>query len=587
MPIRQLPDHLVNQIAAGEVVERPASVVKELIENSLDAGATRVEIRVVDGGKRLIRIVDNGHGIAKHEMPLALARHATSKIAELDDLDAIASLGFRGEALPSIASVARLSLRSRIRGASDAWQLDAANGELAPIIAAAHPDGTTVEIHDLFHNTPARRKFLKTDKTEFSHIDKAVRTLALSRIDVAFRLINGERTVIEVPAASAEADTTARLARLMGQPFVDEAIYLNDEAAGLAVHGWVSTPAFSRSAPDLQYSFVNGRGVREKTLMHAVRHGYRDVLYHGRHPAYCVYISMDPAAVDSNTHPRKLEVRFRDSRSIHQFLSRAIERALAQIREQPPMRGQILARPPPSYNQQKFGLPSRDDSPDSLRTLYAADNQAQPARPARVEERPGAAGEEQPLGYALGQLAGIYILAENSDGLIIVDMHAAHERVTYEKLKAAYNAAGIARQALLVPEVVHVSVGEADAFEHAADHLLRLGLAAYRSGPDQITITEHPALLGTPDLAALLSDVLAELREFGQSDALQTASDELLSTFACHHSVRANRALSHGEMNALLREMEATDRADQCNHGRPTWSAISIAELDRLFMRGR
>lgn len=587
MPIRQLPDHLVNQIAAGEVVERPASVVKELIENSLDAGATRIEIRVVDGGKRLIRIVDNGQGIAKDELTLALARHATSKIAELDDLDAIASLGFRGEALPSIASVARLSLRSRMRGASDAWQQDAANGELEPMIAAAHPDGTTVEIRDLFHNTPARRKFLKTDKTEFTHIDKAVRTLALSRLDVGFRLINGERTVLDVPASDAEADARTRLARLMGQPFVDEALYLNEEAAGLAMHGWISTPAFSRSAGDLQYSFVNGRGVREKTLLHAIRHGYRDVLYHGRHPAYCLYLSMDPAAVDSNTHPRKLEVRFRDSRSIHQFVSRAIERALAQTREQPPMRGQILSRPPQSYNQQAFGLPTAVNSRENLRELYAADPAEQTPLRHEVTEAANLSVQEQPLGYALGQLAGIYILAENADGLIIVDMHAAHERVTYEKLKTAYNASGIARQALLVPEVVHVSVAEADVFEQAVDHLLRLGLAAYRSGPDQISITEHPALLGSPDVAALLRDVLAELREFGQSDALQSASDELLSTFACHHSVRANRALSHGEMNALLREMEATDRADQCNHGRPTWSAISVAELDRLFMRGR
>ncbi len=591
MPIRQLPDHLVNQIAAGEVVERPASVVKELIENSLDAGANRIQVDVGEGGRRLIRVRDNGQGIEREQLALALARHATSKISELDDLEAIASLGFRGEALPSIASVSRLKLSSRALDCADGWSVEARNGEIQAPVPAAHPVGTSIEVRDLFYNTPARRKFLKTDKTEFLHIEKAVRTLALSRSDVAFTLSHNQRVVLEVAPANDVEQRNSRLSRILGSNFVDQSIEFSENAAGIALQGWISTPGFSRSSADLQYSFVNGRAVREKTLMHALRHGYRDVLFHGRHPAYVVYLAMDPARVDSNAHPQKLEVRFRDSRSVHQFVSHSIEATLANSRagENTAHAAALVGQVDTMSAQAgiRFQAAPARSSFAAVAESARAYNDLAAANTTRAPEYPAEAIGENPLGFAIAQLHGVYILAENHNGLIVVDMHAAHERITYERLKQSFSQGSISRQQLLVPQQIHVTPVEANTLEEHVDSLAALGLVVGRSGPESVCVYEHPALLGHPNLEELVRDILAELVDSGRSERLSNEGDELLSTFACHHSVRANRSLTHAEMNALLRDMEETERADQCNHGRPTWTSISIRELDRLFLRGR
>lgn len=582
MPIRALPDHLVNQIAAGEVIERPASVVKELVENALDAGASAIEVRVQEGGRRLLRVSDNGSGIGRTELRLALARHATSKIAELDDLEAIASLGFRGEALPSMASVARLALTSRATGTRDAWEIKAAGGEISEPHAAQHARGTTVEIRDLFYSTPARRKFLKTDRTEFGHVEKQIRAHALARFDVGFRLYHADKLVFEVKACADEADERQRLSTLLGREFVEAAIPVTQEAAGMALRGWVAAPSFSRAAADRQYWFVNGRHVREKTLLHAARHAYRDVLFHGRHPAYVLYLALDPARVDSNAHPQKLEVRFRDGRSVHQFVSRSLEQPLA---------GDVVTQRSAEPSRIRFAQPGPSGQAGMVLEPVASPAWPTPeppaARPTITTPANNAASAEQLLGVALAQLRGIYILAENANGLIIVDMHAAHERITYERLKAQHAAESVAEQQLLVPESVSLTEAEADLLERWSDRLQTMGLRLRRMGPDRISIDAHPAVLGTPDTGALVRDLAAELGEHGTTQAIAGATDELLSTFACHHSVRANRQLSLAEMNALLRDMEATERADQCNHGRPTWTSVSIGELDRLFMRGR
>ena len=583
MPIRQLPDHLVNQIAAGEVVERPASVAKELIENALDAGATEVEVRIEDGGQRLIRIADNGYGIPRDELPLALARHATSKISALEDLDAIASLGFRGEALPSIASVSRFSVASRARDASTAYTLSVTRDAAHEPVAAARGVGTTIDVADLFYNTPARRKFLKTPATEFRHIDRSVRTLALSRADVRFRLFHNGKAVFDVRAATDEAGRRQRLGQLLGSEFERAALPVVAEAAGFALTGWVAAPDFSRAAADFQYFFVNGRPVREKTLVHAVRHAYRDVLFHGRHPAYVLHLAMDPARVDANAHPQKLEVRFRDGRSVHQFVASAIEVVLAAGRHEQSQ--------PRSLPSRRAALPPRQASIAMLAASRPADPPtavAPAAMPLAVREpAPAMSARPQPLGVALGQLHGVYILAQNADGLIVVDMHAAHERVTYEKLKSELANGTVASQPLLVAETVALSQAEADALEDAADELGRHGLVLERQGPEVVRVVERPVLLGDADLAALVRDVASDLVADGTSRRVQDAEHEWLATFACHHSVRANRRLTLDEMNALLRDMEATERADQCNHGRPTWFAMTLAEFDREFHRGR
>jgi DNA mismatch repair protein MutL len=588
MPILQLPNHLINQIAAGEVVERPASVVKELVENSLDAGARSLQIDILAGGQKLIRIRDNGAGIVRDELSLALSRHATSKISSLDDLEAVASLGFRGEALPSIASVARLTLQSKTAASDSAWQVEADNGEISALRPVAHPTGTTVEVHDLFYNTPARRRFLRTERTEFGHIEKWLRRLALSRPDVAFTMTHNRRAVLQLPAATTDDERLQRIAKLCGQAFADQAIFLEYETEGIALTGWLGLPTFNRSQPDMQYWFVNGRSIADKTLSHAVRHAYRDVLFHGRYPAYVLGITMDPAGVDANAHPAKHEVRFRDGRRIHGIVSQTVEVALSDTRPGG------HATMPASINQdapqtQSFMSLSGGHAPASgaVRESLAAYRALAGSGAATAMGIDPDQAEIPPLGFALAQVGGVYVLAENEQGLVVVDMHAAHERILYEKLKQGFDDKSVVRQPLLVPTTVAVAESEADLVERSAEVLEKIGLVINRQGPTSLVIREVPALLRNADAEALLRDVLSDLSQAGQSNRVEDACHDFLATMACHHSVRANRSLTLAEMNALLREMEMTDRADQCNHGRPTWTAISMSELDRLFLRGR
>jgi len=586
MPIQQLPSHLVNQIAAGEVVERPASVVKELIENSLDAGARSIVVDIVAGGQKLIRVRDDGAGIPKDEIQLALSRHATSKISSLDDLTAVASLGFRGEALPSVASVARLTLTTSTGDA--AWKVEADNGVLTEPMPAAHPPGTTIEVHDLFYNTPARKKFLRAERTEFNHIDKWIRRLALARPDVSFLVSHNRRPVLDLKMALDNDAILQRIGKLCGEVFASQTLHIDRENDGIALTGWIGLPTFNRSQADLQFWFVNGRSISDKTLSHAVRHAYRDVLFHGRYPAYVLFLSMDPANVDANAHPAKHEVRFRNGRQVHGIVSQAIEFALQQTRP-----GGMHVTPQPTtiissslYQQSPMplghgGQVGSGAVAEAMRGYQALANEG-------VTERQLPEGSEvPPLGYSIAQLAGIYILAENANGLIVVDMHAAHERIVYEKMKTAFERQSVVSQPLLVPATIAVAESEADRAEESGDLFSRLGLVVDRSGPASLLIREIPALLRQADAEALIRDVLADLQESGTSNRIEDTCHEILATMACHHSVRANRTLTHPEMNALLREMETTERADQCNHGRPTWTSISIAELDRLFLRGQ
>ena len=587
MPIQLLPSHLVNQIAAGEVVERPASVVKELVENSLDAGATAVSVDIMAGGAKLIRIRDNGSGIPKDELGLALSRHATSKISTLEDLEAVVSLGFRGEALPSIASVSRLTLVSRSAEDDTAWQVFADGGDLGGPRPAAHPIGTTLSVEDLFYNTPARRKFLRTERTEFSHIDRWIRRLALSRPDVAFSVSHNRRSVLELPAATDVDSQLLRVAKICGEEFAGQSLFVDHAGDGFALRGWLGLPTFNRSQPDLQYWFVNGRAVSDKTLSHAVRHAYRDVLFHGRYPAYVLSLSMDPSGVDANAHPAKHEVRFRDSRRVHGLVAQIVEQAVSETRagQHAPVTAAVGTA---SMAYAQGTMPLREGQggsatervAEALRAYRDLDDLVATGARAERESIP-------PMGFALAQLSGIYILAENAEGLIVVDMHAAHERITYERLKKAFDSGEVIRQPLLVPLSVAVAGREAALAEEAADMLQQVGLVVDRGGPETLVVREIPALLNRGDAEALLRDVLADLDESGGSTRVEAACHELLATMACHTSIRANRALSIAEMNALLREMEVTEKADQCNHGRPTWTAISLAELDRLFLRGR
>ncbi len=586
MPIRQLPGHLINQIAAGEVVERPASVVKELVENSLDAGAHAISIDIIAGGQKLIRIRDDGAGIPRDEIPLALSRHATSKIVSLEDLEAVVSLGFRGEALPSIASVARMSLVSR-HGTS-AWQVEADNGQISELVPAAHPIGTTVEVHDLFYNTPARKKFLRTERTEFNHVDKWIRRLALARPDVAFSLSHNRRVSLNLKAANNADERLERVRKICGDTFATQAMLISREAESMALSGWIGLPTFNRSQADMQYWFVNGRSISDKTLSHAVRHAYRDVLFHGRFPAYVLHLSMDPAQVDANAHPAKHEVRFRDGRSVHGFVSQAVENALRDTRP-----GGHDVSPVPSsaflgagIRQSAMALPASAASP-SLSASAVAEAAAGYEMLTGTSSAVPASDTIPPLGFAIAQLAGVYILAENVNGLVVVDMHAAHERIVYEKLKAAFDTSDITRQPLLVPTSLAVSESEAAIAEEAAESFVRLGLSVDRSGPSTLLIREVPALLKQGDAEALVRDILADLQDSGASNRVEDSCHEILATMACHHSIRANRPMTIPEMNALLREMETTERADQCNHGRPTWTNLSLAELDRLFLRGQ
>ncbi|MEX2123184.1 MAG: DNA mismatch repair endonuclease MutL [Woeseia sp.] len=588
MPIRQLPEHLVNQIAAGEVVERPASVVKELVENSLDAGAQAIFIDLEEGGRKLIRVRDDGAGIAGDQLLLAMSRHATSKISVLEDLEAIASLGFRGEALPSIASVARVTLSSRAAGADSAWEVQAKDGKLEAPGPCAHPPGTTVEVRDLFYNTPGRRKFLRSERTEQQHIDKWIRRLALARPDVAFAVTGNGRAVLRLTAAANEDGRLQRIRDICGEPFAAQVVYLARQSAApgdIALSGWLGLPTFNRSQPDLQFWFVNGRSISDKTLSHAVRHAYRDVMFHGRYPAYVLYLSIDPALVDVNAHPAKLELRFRDGRGVHGAVSQALEYALTETRAGRSHKGPVpvAAVSNTFFNQGSMTLSSRGHE-SGVREAFAGYRILSDT--ATVARDPGD-GDVPPLGFAIAQLAGIYILAENASGLVVIDMHAAHERIVYEQLKNAFDKNNIVRQPLLVPVPIAVTESEAACAEEAGDIFTKLGLAVDRAGPTTVVVREIPALLKQSDAEALVRDILSDLQESGMSNRVEDSCHEFLATMACHHSVRANRMLTVPEMNALLREMERTEKSDQCNHGRPTWTTVSLTDLDRLFLRGQ
>lgn len=613
--IHLLSPQLANQIAAGEVVERPASVVKELLENSLDSGADRVELDIEQGGVKLIRLRDNGGGIDRSDLPLALSRHATSKIGALEDLEAVGSLGFRGEALASISSVSRLTLTSRPPEQDSAWAVTAQGREMAAeVIPAAHPVGTTVEVRDLFFNTPARRKFLKTEKTEFRHLEEVVKRLALSCYRVGFNLRHNGKVIHQLRAAESEAAREQRLAQLLGKAFVAESVALDvqAEASGLRLWGWMGLPTFSRAQPDQQYFFVNGRVIRDKVVTHAVRQAYQDVLYHGRHPAYVLYLELDPALVDVNVHPTKHEVRFRESRLVHDFIFRTLYRMIAQMRPedtpapaaaagvpgqpiaagwvQPDMRSTTVVESTGRRQDHAVGavpFPTASRVQEQIRT-YGALHQPSGAVPQRLEAMPVAEQgvEMPPLGYALAQLHGIYILSQNAQGLVLVDMHAAHERIVYERMKLAFEQDRIRSQPLLVPVSVAVSGREADLAEEQPEHFERLGFRLERMGEETLVIREVPVALAKADVALLLRDVLADLSQVGASARIEAHLNELLATMACHGAVRANRQLGLAEMNALLRDMEQTERSGQCNHGRPTWTQLSLAQLDKLFMRG-
>ena len=588
MPIRELPAQLVNQIAAGEVVERPASVIKELMENALDAGATRIELDVEGGGERLMRVRDDGGGIPKEELALAVARHATSKIGSLEDLERVATLGFRGEALPSIGAVARLSLTSRTPTGEHGWRLEGdGHGHYASPAPAAHATGTSVEVRDLFFNTPARRKFLKSEATEFGHLETAVRRIALARHDLEVQLRHNGRPVLALHAASDRAGVERRLKELAGPEFMDNAFHFEQSAGGMRLSGWLARPTFSRAQADLQYFYVNGRVVRDKLLSHAVRLGFNDVLFHGRHPAYVLYLGLDPARVDVNAHPAKQEVRFRDSRLVHDFVFRTVQEALAATTPGAatatlPASGSYLPTTAPGYRP--MGLAPQQIPMDVAETVAAYANLHMP--PPAIGETAPTSGVP-PLGYALAQLHGIYILAAAPEGLILVDMHAAHERITYERMKAALQQGNVVSQPLLVPVSVPVSSREADLAENEADSLAAGGFVVERRGLESLSIREVPALLAQEDVAALLRDLLADLAEHGESRRVAESLERVLGTSACHTSLRAHRELTLTEMNSLLRDMERTPRADQCNHGRPTWTRLTHAELDRLFLRGR
>lgn len=592
--IHALPTVLVNQIAAGEVVERPASVIKELVENSLDAGATQIDVSVEQGGIKRMQIRDNGSGIHGDDLALALSRHATSKLESLEELERISSMGFRGEALPSIASVSRLTMTSKARGEDQAHSITS-DGEIMP---AAHPQGTTLEVRDLFYNTPARRKFMRTEKTEFRHIDQLLRRLALSRFDVAFSLTHNRRQIFSLPAVSQAAGNDQRIASLLGQGFVDNALCFEHEAVGLRLRGWVGLPAFSRSQADMQHFFVNGRMVRDKLVTHAIRQAYRDVLFHGRHPAYVLYLELNPVLVDVNVHPTKHEVRFREGRLVHDFLFRTLHQVLADVRpadqSNTPETQSVAAVPADSVlspsadfttagaSQQRFPLNMREQRPVAYRA--SMNMQRPPQLP--VSEYESEEQEIPPLGYALAQLHGVYILAQNRDGMIVVDMHAAHERITYERMKIALQDSVLKSQPLLVPLSVKVSSREVELAIEQQEWLERLGMEVDQLGDETLVVRSMPVYLQGADPERLLRDLLSDLAMHGSSERIQDTINETLGTMACHGSVRANRRLTIEEMNALLRDMERTERSGQCNHGRPTWMAFELAEMDKWFSRG-
>ena len=581
------------------MIERPASVVKELVENSLDAGARRIEVELERGGCGLIRVRDDGIGISPREIALALSRHATSKIASLSDLERVATLGFRGEALPSIASVSRLTLTTRSKEAEHAWNVDAREGVTGIPSPASHPPGTSIEVRDLFFNVPARRKFLRAETTEYQHILRMLERLALSRFSAGFSLTHNGKPVWTLPPARSPADRLARVAKVCGEEFAAHVIELRQDFETLSLSGWIALPTFSRSQSDLQFAFLNGRFVRDKLVAGAARLAYRDVLFSGRFCAYVLYVDMDPTLVDVNAHPQKLEVRFRESRSVHEFLFRTLERALAQTRpttESPGsapaawLTGGARASGTPPPNQGRFVLPDRPAGRGAIdayrRFLEPMDALSGAKRNAPAEDAVAEDDTPRPLGFAVAQLHGVYILAQTSDGMVLVDMHAAHERVMYESMKKLLSGE-TAQQQLLVPEILTVTPAQAEAAELHRAEFAALGFDVSRLAPDQLALRGIPSLLSGRDPAGVVRDVLSDLLETGHSRRVEESINHLLGTMACHAAVRAQRMLTVPEMNALLREMERTPRADQCNHGRPTWVRLSLEDLDRLFMRGR
>jgi len=587
--IRPLPDLMINQIAAGEVVERPAAALKELIENSIDAGASRIDVDLAGGGIKRIRVVDDGGGIDREDLALAIARHATSKVGAPADLEAIDTLGFRGEALASIAAVSRLALTSRANGRPHAWRIEVDGGTVAPIAPAALSAGTSITVEELYFNTPARRKFLRTDATEWAHCEEAFTRLALAHPETGFTLIHNGRLIHRLlPGSRAQ-----RVEALLGEAFVRGSAVVEARSAGVELEGYAIRPAHATQGPGTQLLFVNGRFVRDRMLSHAVREAYRDVLHHDRQPAYALWITIDPRRVDVNVHPQKTEVRFRDGGALHPLVRTAVERALSASAAEapavsaaerlgiaaarlPPLGGGMSAMGSPDA-QDALALSTGEPSPFYAR-LFGERNADAPALPQT--------GDAHPLGFALAQLHGIYVLAQNRAGLVLVDMHAAHERIVYEKLKGDY-AGKLPTQPLLVPATFAAEPVEIATADEYADALDRFGFSITRLGPATLAVRAIPSALADADAATLARGVLHDLRDHGGSGAIDAHRDELLSSMACHGAVRANRLLAIPEMNALLREMEATERAGQCNHGRPTWYQLTLPELDRLFMRGR
>ena len=605
--IIQLDDRLINQIAAGEVIERPASLLKELLENSVDAGATQIRVQAERGGLKRISVQDNGIGIIEAEARLALSRHATSKLTRVDDLFNVDTLGFRGEALPSIAAVSRLSLSSRVANTQSGFQLTChGGGDISAPRPVAHPPGTTLETTDLFYNVPARRKFLRTEKTELKHLDDVIRRIALSRFDLDISFVHDGKEVFHAMPARTPAERTSRIAGICGKPFAQQSVYFEDDAEIMTLSGWMGLPTFSRSQRDLQYFFVNHRAVRDNLIAHAVRRAYTDVLYHGRHPAFVLFFTIRPNLVDVNVHPAKNEVRFRDSRAVHDYIYRTLHRAIASLT---PDEGGVSLPTPDAANALRAanvgrgagfnpgsGSPSAQRNlrmlvADQLENYHALHPSNQGAEAGGGTEAGGLNTEDvedvPPMGYALAQLKGIYILAENKDGLIMVDMHAAHERITYETLKTQAAEKSTGSQPLLVPLSIIVSQSEAEAAEQFHDVFGDLGFDLDRIGGEQLVVRAVPQLLIKADIETLVRDVLSDLLEHGHSDRITNAQHEILSSVACHGSVRANRKLTHTEMNALLRQMEQVERSGQCNHGRPTWMSVSLPEIDKWFMRGR
>jgi DNA mismatch repair protein MutL len=635
--IHLLPDLLINQIAAGEVIERPASALKELLENSLDADATDIAVQLEGGGVKLLRVRDNGKGIAKDDLPLALRRHATSKIASLDDLQKVASMGFRGEALASMAAVAQLALASRTAADTHGWKVEAIDGQLSQPVPASQPQGTTVELRELYFNTPARRKFLKSESTEFAHCEETFKRIALSRPDVAFSLQHNGKTIWSLPLPQSlsrkrerEADLSPlpfmgeglgeRVAAILGEEFGHAAVPVERQAANLSLQGLAAQPAYSRGSRDAQYFFVNGRFVRDKVASHALRQAYQDILHHQRHPAYVLFLDLPPEQVDVNVHPAKSEVRFRESQGVHQFIFHTLQEALsapmaentaAPVPAQPtpsPLAGEGwgegVKQSRPTYQQPISFSAAQSQATYKLWEEAAVVRNQEASNVGWVERsdthqpssqtndgyhdaQPIVQKNEHPLGYALAQLSGIYILAQNANGLIVVDMHAAHERIVYERLKAALDEKQIATQPLLIPVSFYAEPLDVATVEAEQDALKMLGFDIAPLSPTQLAVRAMPALLKQAEAETVAQEVLHELREFGASRALTERRDALLATMACHGAVRANRIMSTTEMNALLREMEQTERAGQCNHGRPTWFQLSMSELDKMFMRGK